>query len=114
MFQKVCQKRFQIELQNIHQIRCRKEGPNRMPDGMSEYMPDNMSAGGAHSKKKNWKNGPERPGFPKIIPIRPRYGPDTAPIRPRYGPDTVPILPKCSILLEQKKYFLRVLTQYVA
>ena len=87
MFQKVCQKRFQIELQNIHQIRCRKEGPNRMPDGMSEYMPDNMSAGGAHSKKIIWKNGPERPGFPKIIPIRPRYGPDTAPIRPRYGSD---------------------------
>ena len=74
-----------------------------MLDGMSEYMPDNMSAGGTHSKKIIWKNGPERPGFPKIIPIRPRY-----------GPDTVPILPKCSILLEQKKYFLRVLTQYVA
>ena len=26
-------------------------GPNRMPDGMSEYMRDNMSAGGDHSKK---------------------------------------------------------------
>ena len=27
------------------------ERRNRLPGGMSEYMPDNMSAGGDHSKK---------------------------------------------------------------
>ena len=35
-----------------------------MPDGMSEYMPDNMPAGGDHWKKGLFCGIPEIDGYP--------------------------------------------------